>query len=73
MEKPILLVDEGTSNLDQENAKKIEKLLLQQPQTVLFITHHLRDEIVQKLDGVLSLTPPSKLIAMTLLSIGPIC
>ena len=29
MEKPILLVDEGTSNLDQENAKKIEKLLLQ--------------------------------------------
>ncbi|MCU7699788.1 hypothetical protein OM428_12810 [Enterococcus gallinarum] len=55
--KPILLVDEGTSNLDQENAKKIEKLLLQQPQTVLFITHHLRDEIVQKLDGVLSLTP----------------
>ncbi|MGH1705456.1 ABC transporter ATP-binding protein [Enterococcus gallinarum] len=55
--KPILLVDEGTSNLYQENAKKIEKLLLQQPQTVLFITHHLRDEIVQKLDGVLSLTP----------------
>ncbi len=56
--KPILLVDEGTSNLDQENAKKIEKLLLQQPQTVLFITHHLRDEIAEKLDGVLSLTSP---------------
>jgi ATP-binding cassette subfamily C protein len=61
-QKPILLIDEGTSSLDQENAKKIEEILLQQPQTVVLITHHLREEISQKLDGIITLAAPAKAI-----------
>ncbi|MFC0233619.1 ATP-binding cassette domain-containing protein [Vagococcus entomophilus] len=41
-EKDILLIDEGTSNLDSETSYIIEKAILLNPElTVIFVTHHL--------------------------------
>ena len=54
--KNIVLVDEGTSSLDQEAALNIERNLVTNPQlTVIMITHNLRSEIEAELDGVLDL------------------
>lgn len=54
--KKIILVDEGTANLDKISAMTIEKNLMQrQNLTVILITHHLDKEIEAQLDGVLSL------------------
>lgn len=54
--KDIILVDEGTSSLDESSALKIEENLVENPDlTVIMITHHLRDRIAQRLDGVLNL------------------
>ena len=54
--KPILLLDESTSGLDQETMLKIENLLIQQKDKMLImVTHHLHPEILQQLDGVLQL------------------
>lgn len=54
--KKIILLDEGTSSLDQKSALEIEKnLMSQQDLTVIMITHHLREEIKGKLDDVLTL------------------
>lgn len=56
-QKKIILVDEGTANLDRTSAEKIENLLLDKPElTVIMITHHLSAAIAQRLDGVLRLT-----------------
>lgn len=55
--KKIILLDEGTSSLDQKNALEIEKNLLEQNDlTVIMITHHLREEIREYIDDVLSLS-----------------
>lgn len=55
--KRIILVDEGTSSLDEESAVKVEEHLIQNPDlTVIMITHQLRDQIAEQLDGVLALT-----------------
>ena len=55
--KRIILVDEGTSSLDEASALKIEENLVNNPElTVIMITHHLRDSIKEKLTGVLALT-----------------
>lgn len=55
--KKIILVDEGTSSLDENSALKIEEKLMQQPDlTVIMITHHLRQQIADQLDGVLTLS-----------------
>lgn len=55
--KRIILVDEGTSSLDEESTVKVEEHLIQNPDlTVIMITHQLRDQIVEQLDGVLALT-----------------
>lgn len=54
--KTCILLDEGTSSMDEESAVKIEKSLLGNPKlTVIMITHHLRQSIQEQLDGVLSL------------------
>ena len=54
--KSIILLDEGTSSLDQETALKIEKDLMKDPSlTVIMITHHLHSEIEASLDGILYL------------------
>lgn len=55
--KKIILIDEGTSSLDETSALKIEEHLIDHPSlTVIMITHHLRQEIKKKLDGLLELT-----------------
>lgn len=48
-----IIVDEGTSSLDKENAMEIERNLLSTEDFgVIIITHHLSDEISNKLDGI---------------------
>lgn len=43
--RSVLLVDEGTSALDQENADRIEKNLLSDPElTLILVSHHLSAE-----------------------------
>ncbi|HIZ71400.1 MAG TPA: ABC transporter ATP-binding protein/permease [Candidatus Atopostipes pullistercoris] len=55
--KRIILIDEGTSSLDESSALRIEENLINNPDlTVLMITHQLRDEIGEHLDGVLTLS-----------------
>lgn len=54
--KRIILIDEGTSSLDEKSAVRIEENLIDNPDlTVIMITHQLRDSIEKKLDGVLTL------------------
>lgn len=54
--KRIILIDEGTSSLDEKSAVKIEENLISNPElTVIMITHQLRKNIQEKLDGVLTL------------------
>lgn len=54
--KKIILLDEGTSSLDQESALKIEQNLVQNSElTVIMITHHLHDSIRNCLDVLLEL------------------
>ena len=44
-DRSILLVDEGTSALDQQNADIVEKSLLQNPElTLILVSHHLTEE-----------------------------
>ncbi|MGY3777097.1 ABC transporter ATP-binding protein [Isobaculum melis] len=55
--KNIILLDEGTANLDNETALNIEKMLVEKEAlTVIMVTHQLRAEIAEKLDGILELT-----------------
>lgn len=54
--KKIVLLDEGTSNLDNHTAKQIEQGLVNNDElTVIMITHHLSEELREKLDDVLDL------------------
>jgi ABC-type multidrug transport system fused ATPase/permease subunit len=54
--KTCILVDEGTSSLDEKSALKIEEALLSNPDlTVIMITHHLRPSTEKRLDGILQL------------------
>lgn len=52
----ILLVDEGTSALDQKNADIVEKSLLANPElTLILISHHLSPERKAQFDDVYQL------------------
>ncbi|WP_208560245.1 ABC transporter ATP-binding protein [Marinilactibacillus kalidii] len=54
--KSVILIDEGTSSLDEASALKIEQHLVNNPTlTVLMVTHHLREKIRDQLDGIVSL------------------
>lgn len=56
--RSILLVDEGTSALDQKNADIVEQSLLHNPNlTLILISHHLTPEKKALFDGVYELTP----------------
>lgn len=56
LEKDVFFIDEGTSNLDGENATEIEKRLLQMPNTtVVIITHHLSHANAHYFDHVFRL------------------
>lgn len=56
--RSILLVDEGTSALDQKNAEIVENSLLQTPDlTLILISHHLTEERKCQFDAVYELKP----------------
>ena len=56
--RSILLVDEGTSALDQKNASIVEESLLANPElTLLLVSHHLSPERRRQFDGVYHLEP----------------
>lgn len=56
--RSILLMDEGTSALDQKNADIVEQSLLANPDlTLILISHHLTDEGKQRFDKVYELQP----------------
>jgi ABC-type multidrug transport system fused ATPase/permease subunit len=51
-----LILDEGTSALDADNARRIEDgLLAEEGLGVIFITHHLREEVKSRLSAVYTL------------------
>jgi ABC-type multidrug transport system fused ATPase/permease subunit len=51
-----LILDEGTSALDADNARRIEDgLLAEEGLGVIFITHHLREEVRSRLNAVYTL------------------
>ena len=53
---PILILDEGTSAVDQQTALAIERDLLEDPAlTLLVITHHLSDGLAAQYDAVLEM------------------
>ncbi|MCD2493195.1 ABC transporter ATP-binding protein/permease [Lacrimispora sp. NSJ-141] len=52
--KPILILDEGTSAVDMQTAYDIENRLLQiKDLTIITITHHLRTELLEKYDTII--------------------
>ena len=54
--RSILLVDEGTSALDKENADRIEKNLLSKPElTLILVSHHLSEEQKKQFTQVFAL------------------
>lgn len=56
--RSILLVDEGTSALDQKNADLVEKSLLSNPKlTLILVSHHLSPERKVQFDKVFELQP----------------
>ena len=55
-EKKVVLLDEITSNLDKDNAEKIEELLLTNPElTVILITHRLDSNSEERFTDILRL------------------
>ena len=57
-DRSILLVDEGTSALDQKNADIVEKSLLSNPDlTLILVSHHLTPERKELFTEVYNLRP----------------
>ena len=57
-DRSILLVDEGTSALDQKNADIVEKSLLANPElTLILVSHHLAPERKEQFTQVYDLQP----------------
>ena len=57
-DRSILLVDEGTSALDQKNADIVEKSLLANPElTLILVSHHLTPERKEQFTRVYDLQP----------------
>lgn len=53
---PILILDEGTSAVDKETARAIEKDLLEEKDlTLIVVTHHMLDELKLYYDGIISM------------------
>lgn len=49
----ILIMDEGTSALDRENAKAIEEVLLKDPDiTLILVSHHLDEDDMKNYTAV---------------------
>ncbi len=63
-DRSILLVDEGTSALDQKNADIVEKSLLANPElTLILVSHHLTPERKEQFTQVYDLQPAACLSA----------
>ena len=59
-DRSILLVDEGTSALDEKNAGIVEESLLGNPElTLILVSHHLSPERKARFDGIYHLEPVS--------------
>ena len=54
-DKDIIVVDEGTANLDEANHIAIEKFLLNMKNTVIVVSHNFMDENMNLVDKVISL------------------
>lgn len=54
-EKQIILMDESFSAVDAENAKQLQKKLLELDKTILFITHDVSEENLKYFDEVVTL------------------
>ncbi len=54
-EKQIILMDESFSAIDAENAKQLQKKLLELDKTILFITHDVSEENLKYFDEVVTL------------------
>lgn len=54
-EKQIILMDESFSAVDAENAKQLQKKLLELDKTILFITHDVSAEHLKLFDEVIEL------------------
>ena len=53
------LIDEGTSALDEKNAERIEKCLLENPRlTLILVSHHLTEARKRQFDEVYKLDTP---------------
>ena len=53
---PILIIDEGTSAVDQQTAYEIESRLLEQKElTVITITHHMNPDLENRYDDIFHL------------------
>ena len=53
---PILIIDEGTSAVDQQTAYEIESRLLEQKElTVITITHHMNHDLENRYDDIFHL------------------
>lgn len=55
-QSPIILSDEATSQLDNENMLKIENLILNSDKTVITITHRLIETILRRYDTIFVLS-----------------
>ena len=55
MDKPIIILDEATSNLDKNNRERIENMFLNLNKTIIFITHYYDEEFIKNFDEVLLL------------------
>lgn len=54
-DKPIIILDEATANLDKETTLFIEKYVLQLKKTVFMITHHLQEELHDYIEEVVKI------------------
>lgn len=46
--KPIVLLDEITANVDNDNAIRIRKLLYETDATIVEVAHHLDQALIEK-------------------------
>lgn len=52
-EKPIIILDEASANLDKQTTLFIEEYVLKLNKTVLMITHHLHEELLEYIDEII--------------------
>lgn len=57
-DKPVLLLDEPTANLDEKNTEEIEhQIFAEENRTILLITHRLDESLLSRFNQVIELSP----------------